>query len=102
MSSHYLEETINFVEQIHIHKKFSLICAKLIFRKLFKFNSRLFKLADVCTMGGQLYVTFSNIYKIKVKKNVVAPSKVVLNQRFADDICNRLNITLSKINNKNK
>ena len=53
-------------------------------------------------MGGQLYVTFSNIYKIKMKKNVVTPSKVVLNQRFADDICNRLNIALSQINNKNK
>ena len=60
-----IKETINYVtEQIYVHKKLTLICLKLIFRRLllklatecnFKFNSRFFKQADGCTMGGPLY-----------------------------------------------
>ena len=68
-----IEETVNYIiEQIYIHKKLAPICSKRIFRRLliklttectFKFNSRFLKqVVDVCTTGGPLSATFSDIW----------------------------------------
>ena len=104
MSSKYLqlfqiEETINYIiEQIYVHKKLTPICSKLILRNLliklaadctFKFNSRFFKQEDSCTMGGPPYVTFTDIYMVKMENDVLIPSKPIFYQRFADDMYSR-------------
>ena len=75
-----IEETINYItDQIYAHKKLRPICSKLIFRKLliklatkctFKFNSRFLKQVNGCTMGEPLFVTFSDIYMVKIKNDV--------------------------------
>ena len=62
------------------------ICSKLIFRRLliklvaectFKFNSKFLKEVNGCTMGGQLSVTFSDIYVVKLENDVVISSKPI-------------------------
>ena len=52
----------------------------------FKFNSRFFKQVDGFTMGGPLSVTFSDIYMVNMKNDVVIPSKPIFHCRFVDDI----------------
>ena len=42
---------------------------------------------DVCTMGGPLSVTFSEIYMVKM--DVVMPSKLIDYCRFVDGIYSR-------------
>ena len=68
------------VEQIYVHKKLTSICWKLIFRRLlikpvtectFRLNSRFLKQVGRCTMGGQLSVTFSDIYMVKIETDFV-------------------------------
>ena len=77
------------------------ICSKLIFTRLliklatectFKFNNRFLKQVDGYTMGGPLSVTFSDIYMVKVKNDVVIPSKPIFYRRFVDDIYRRLKL----------
>ena len=80
-----IQETINCVtEQIYVHKKLIPICLKLIFRRLliklateytFKSNNRFLQQVDGCTMGGQLSVTFKDIYMVKMENDVAIPSK---------------------------
>ena len=94
-----IKETISYItEQIYVHKKFSRISSKMIFRRFliklatictFKFNFRFLKQVDGCTMGGPLSVTFSDIYMVKMENDVEIPSKPIFNRRFADDICSR-------------
>ena len=94
-----IEKTINYIiEQICVHKKLTPICSKLIFRKLliklaaectFKFKGRFLKQVDVCTMGGQLSVSLSDIYMDKMENDVVIPSKPIFYRRFVDDIYGR-------------
>ena len=88
-----IQETINYIfEQVYVHKNLTPICSKLIFIKLatectFQFNSRFLKQVDVCTMGGPLSVTFSEIYMVKM--DVVMPSKLIVYCRFVDGIYSR-------------
>ena len=42
---------------------------------------------DGCTTGEPLSVTFSNIYMVKMKNDVVVPYKPIFYRRFVDDIC---------------
>ena len=93
------EQTINYItEPSYVHKKWTPICSKLIFRKLlikiatestFKFKSRFFKQVDGCTMGGPLSVTFSDIYMVKMENDVATPSKPIFYRRFVDEIYSR-------------
>ena len=72
-----IQKEMNYItEEIYVHKKLTPICLKLVFRQLliklatectFKFSSRFLKQLDGCTMGGPLYVTFSDIYIVKLK-----------------------------------
>ena len=94
-----IQETINYIiEQIYVHKKLTPIFPKLIFRRLliklttectFKFNNRFLKQGDGCTMGGPLPVTFSDIHMVKMKNDVVIPSKPIIYRIFVDDIYSR-------------
>ena len=87
-----IEQTINCItEQVYVHKKLMPICSKLICTTecTSRFNSRFFKQVDSCTMGGSLSVTFSEIYMVKMKNDVVAPSKPSFYRRFVDDIYSR-------------
>ena len=80
-----IEETSNcIIEQIYVHKKLTPVCSKLICRRLliklatarnFKLISRFLKQVDVCTMGGPLSVTVSDIYLVKMENDVAIPSK---------------------------
>ena len=79
------------IDRIYVQKKLTPICSKQIFRKLlikhaaectFKFNSRSLKQVDGCTMGGPLYVTFSDIYMVKMDNDLVTPSKSIFHWRF--------------------
>ena len=88
----------NIPIQIYVHKKLTPICSKLIFRRLsiklatectFKFNNRILKKVDGCTIGGPLSVTFSDIYMIKMENDVGIPSKPIFYRRFVDDIYSR-------------
>ena len=91
-----IQQTINYItEQIYVHEKLTPICSKLIFRRLlkklateytFKFNNRFLKQVDGCTVGGPLSLTFIDIYMVKMKIDVVIPSKPIFYCRFADDI----------------
>ena len=74
------------IEQICVHKKFTPICSKLIFRisliKLavegtFKFNSRFLKQLDCCTMRKPLSVMFSDIYMVNMENDAVITSNVL-------------------------
>ena len=102
-----IEETINYsIEQIYVHKKLTPICSKPILRRVliklatectFKLNSRFLKQVDDCTMGGPLSVTFSDNYMVKMEKDIVIPSNIVIPStifycRFVDDICSRLKL----------
>ena len=72
-----IQETINSTtEQINVQKKSTPVCSKLILRRLlvklaternFKFTNRFFLKMDGFTMGGPLFVTFSDIYMVKMK-----------------------------------
>ena len=94
-----IKERINYIiEQIYAHIKSTPICGKLIFRRLliklatectFKFNNRFLKQVDGYTMGGPLSVTFSDIYMVKMKNDVVIPSKPIFYRRFVDGIYGR-------------
>ena len=96
-----IQETINYnIEQIYAHKKLTPVCSKLTFRRLlikpvtectFRFNNRFLKQVDSCTMGGQLSVTFSDIYMVKMENDVVILSKLIFYRRFVDDIYSRQN-----------
>ena len=66
---------------------------KLIFRRLliklvtectFKFNSRFLKQVDSCTMGGQLSVTFSDIYMVKMETDFV--DDIYSRQKLRDNV----------------
>ena len=82
-----IEETINYIiERIYLHEKFTPVCSKLIFRRLlikltteciFKPNSRFLKQVSDCSMGGQLSVTFSDIYMVKMENDVAILSKLI-------------------------
>ena len=54
-------------------------------------------------MGGQLSVTFSDIYMVKIENDVVIPSKPVSYRRFVDDIYSRRklgdNVLFDRLNN---
>ena len=74
------------------------ICSKLIFRRLLmklatectlKFSSRFLKQVDGCTMGGQLSVTFSDIFMVKMENDVSIDLICKSFIRFADDIYSR-------------
>ena len=88
------------------------ICSKLIFRRLliklatkctFKCNGRFLKQVDGCTMGGPLFVTFSDIYMVEMENDVVIPSKLIFYRRFVDDIYSRWklgdNVLFDRLNN---
>ena len=88
------------------------ICSKLIFRRLliklvaeytFIFNSKFLKQVNGCTMGGQLSVTFSDIYVVKLENDVVISSKPIFYWKFVDDIYSRWklgdNILFDQLNN---
>ena len=45
--------------------------------RTFKFNSRFLKQVDGCTMGGPLFVIFSDIHIVKMENDVVIPSKPI-------------------------
>ena len=40
-------------------------------------------------MGGPPYVTFTDIYMVKMENDVLIPSKPIFHQRFADDMYSR-------------
>ena len=46
---------------------------KLATKCTFKFNSRVLKQVDGCTIGGQLFVTFSEIYMVKMENDFAIP-----------------------------
>ena len=63
------------------------ICSKLVFRKLlvklatectFKFSDRFLNQVDGCTIGGSLFVTFSDICLVKMENDIVILSKLML------------------------
>ena len=84
----YSNGRINQINQkIIVQKKLTLICSKLIFRRLlvklatecaYKFNNRFLKQVDGLYFGGALSVTFNNIYVIKIEDDIVVPSKLNL------------------------
>ena len=87
------------------------ICSKLIFRRLlikfnaectFKFNNRFFKQVDGYTMGGPLFVTFSDIYMVNMENDVVIPSKPTfypnINLTIKVNLSKFLDIKLANIN----
>ena len=62
---------------------------KLATECTFKFNSMTSKQVDGFHMGGPLFVTFSDIYMVKMETNVIIPSKSIFYRRSADDIYGR-------------
>ena len=58
----------------YIVKKYS---KKLTTEVSFQFNYELFEQTDVCTTGGWLSVTLSDIHMIRMKTDVVVPNKAI-------------------------
>ena len=56
---------------------FRRLLIKLATKCNFKFNKRLLKQVDGCTMGGPLAVTFSDTYLVKMENDAVIPSKPI-------------------------
>ena len=68
------ETTEYIINEIYVEKKLPKLCSKLVFKRLslklttentFMLNSKLNKQVDVCSMGGSLFVIFSDIYMTK-------------------------------------
>ena len=55
----------------------------------FILNGRFLKQVDGCTMGRPLFVTFGDIYIVKMENDVVIPSKPIFYRRFVDEIYSR-------------
>ena len=78
-----INDTIDYIlDQIYVKHKLKPICSKLIFKHFlmklstavtFTFNSKFCKQTGGCTMGGPLSATFSDIYMIKMERDVVHP-----------------------------
>ena len=62
---------------------------KLATKCTFKYNRRFLKQVDGCTMGGPLSVTFSDIYKVKMKNDALIPSNTIFYHRFVYSIYSR-------------
>ena len=94
-----INETIDYIlDQIYNKKKLKPICSKLIFKRLllklatevtFTINNNFFKQTDVCTMGGPLSLTFSDIFMVKMENYIVIPMKPIFYRRYVDDIYSR-------------
>ena len=55
----------------------------------YTFKHKFYQQIDGCTMGGSRSVTFSNIYMIKLKSEIVILQKPLFYCRDVDDIYNR-------------
>ena len=63
-------------------------------------DSRLLRQVDECTLGGPISVAFSNIFCVKMGRDVVKPLKPKLEKRYVDDIySNQPNILLENLSN---
>ena len=82
---------------------FQMIIDKLATKYTFKFNSRFSKQVDGWTIRGLLFVTFSDIYMVKMENDVVIPSKPIFYCRFNNDIYKRrklgFNVLFDRLNN---
>ena len=65
------------------------VLIKLVMECTFKFNSRFLKQVDGFTMGGPLSVTLSDIYMVRMEKDVIIQSKPIFYHTFVDDIYSR-------------
>ena len=68
---------------------FKTLLLKLTTESTYMFNWKFYKQSDGCTMGGPLWVTFSNIYLTKLEIDIVRPTKSLFYKRFVDDVINR-------------
>ena len=94
-----VHETIEYIiNEIYVEKKLPKLCSKLIFKRLslklatentFMLNSKFCEQVDGCSMGGPLFVIFSDIYMTKTERNVVEATKPQFYKRFVDDIINK-------------
>ena len=92
------ETTEYIINEIYVEKKLPKLCSKLVFKRLslklttentFMLNSKLNKQVDGCSMGGSLFVIFSDIYMTKTERNVAEPTKPQFFKKFVDDIINK-------------
>ena len=91
-----IKDTIEYItEQIYANKKLKPICSKVIFKSLllklttdciYTFNHKFYKQIDGCTMGGPLWVTFGDIYMIKMVSEIVIRQKPLFYRCYVDDI----------------
>ena len=65
------------------------VLIKFVTECIFKFNSRFLKQVDGFTMAGPFSVTFSDIYMVRMEKDVKIPSKPIFYYTFVDDIYSR-------------
>ena len=94
-----VHETIEYIiNEIYVEKKLPKLCSKLIFKRLslklatentFMLNSKFCEQVDGCSMGGPLFVIFSDIYMTKTERNVVEATKPQFYKGFVDDIINK-------------
>ena len=93
-------ETTNYIlAKIYHRHKLKPMYSKLTFKRLllkltpesaFIFNMKYHKQTDGCTKGGPLSVLFSDIYMIKLEKDVILPPRQPkLYKRFVDNIFTR-------------
>ena len=98
------------VDQIYVQNKLQPICSKLIFKRLliklatectYRFPNRYYKQID--GWGGPLSVRFSEIYMVKMEKDVVIPQNPIFYRRSVDDIYSRRkkgdNVLFNLLNN---
>ena len=87
-----INDTIDYIlDQIYVQHKLKPICIKLIFKRLliklstevtFTFNSKFCKQTDGCTMGSPRSVIFSDIYMIKMERDVVRSFNPIFYGRY--------------------
>ena len=68
---------------------FQQTSSKVTTENTYMFNLRFSMQSKGCTMGGPSSLTFSNIYRIKLKIDKVKPMKPLFYNNFADDAINR-------------
>ena len=65
---------------------FKRLLLKLTTECTYTFNHKCFKEIDGCTMVSRLPVTFRDIYKIKMRSEIVSPQKPLFYHRYIDGI----------------
>ena len=98
----YSNGTINQIDQkIIVQKKLTLICSKLIFRRLllkratecaYKFNNRFLKQVDSCTLGEHYLLLSMTFIWSKLKMILYYHQNLIFYQKFIDNIYSRMKI----------